>query len=276
MSSLRQETLIYGLVGFTGGEEAAREYHDGLKDDCDDEGTFHLVSSHGQRNGYVYDPSLTRDDAERQCRQRPPSLTTDVVNLGVPSSRFFRVLPPAESSEDDGEFNVLLLVGGRVDCFIATGRRPRDPRFERGYFVDGAVAWGHTQTGEPFPYFSGKKPQRFWGDDRHLHVQRCASGALYLRRVMKNRAGEATHLRATVVTIEARWHDKDPERDDLLVFETATFHQDAPACSGRYYDPVPALFGERFQGPLERALALYSEHCRTPGTFSRPRALRAA
>lgn len=275
---IRQEAVAYGLLGFMSGEDAAREYHDGLKDDGDGDGTFHLVDG---RNGYVYDPTLTQDADEPERWYRPPFLTTDVVNIRSPNGRMNRVIGVSAEDVDD-RYNVLCLVGGRVSCFIATGRgRPqRDQRFARGFFVDGAVAWGHTQTGDPFPPFRGKKPKRFWDEDeedgRSLHIQRCGVGALVLRRVMRNRAGEPTHLRSTVVTIAAHWHDKDPHRDHLLMFETATFHQDAPAHGGLYLDPVIGCFEERFQGPLERALALYREHCRTPGIFSRARPVGVA
>ncbi|MEK7529779.1 MAG: hypothetical protein AAB570_02550 [Patescibacteria group bacterium] len=274
---MKQETLVYGMVGLTGGEEAAREYHDGLEEDGDGGGAFHLAGSHGARHAYVYDPTLTRDDHD-PTRYRPPSLTTDIVNVRLPNTRFFRVVPPAKGSEDGGEFNVLLLVGGRVDCFIETRRSLHDRRLSRGYFVDGAVAWGHTQTGDEFPEFTGKTPRRFWEraeTDRTLHVQRCGAGVLFLRRRMLDRDGEPSHLRTSIVTIRAYWRDRDSDKDDLLAFETRTFHMDAPASAGRYYDPSCELFEAPFRRPLERAIAVYGEYCSAPSPTRRPYGLRS-
>lgn len=261
------------MVGLTGGEDVARRYHQGLRISGEDDGAFHLVSSHGDRNGYVYDPMLTQDKDEPERRYRPPTLTTDVVNVRSPNARFFRALPPASGAKKKDEFNVLLLVGGRVDCFFAPPRR-RDGRQRGGHFVQGAVAWGHTQMGEEFPEFTGKMPRRFWDEDddagRILHVQRCGAGVLYLRRRMLNRDGEPSHLRTSIVTIRAYWLDRDPNKNDLLVLETQAFHMDAPATGGRYYDPATELFEAPFRGPLERAIALHGEYCRTPAPTREP------
>ena len=258
----RQQTIVYGLVGFSG-EEAAREYHDGLKEDGDGWNTFHLVSNHGERHGFVYDPTLTEDEDDDRP-YRPPSLTTDIVGMRAPSATFRRVLPAAVDDEVDDEFNTLLLVGGPVDCFVPTRSRGRWSR-EGGEWLQAAVAWGHTDTGRRFPRFVGKKPQFLWGGpERVFHVQRRAAGVMFMRRALCDWHGDSTHLSTSVFTIDAWWSDADPDMDDLLSFRVSRFDMDAPVAGGQFYNPAAALFDERFRMPLERAREQYEEYCQTP------------
>jgi hypothetical protein len=274
----KTEPFLFLMIGFNDPDNAG-DFLEGLLDAGDvpesREEPFRVRNSHSNCV-YVFDPWAATDEVASRVSRL--AVDTGVLECRSPNVDIVRTLPSLSDGDHvedwgTGTFNQVLFVQGRVDVWPQIqhfGRLPLRARRALGGSHDAYVAWTYPNGGA-LRRIQGEWPEGMCGPDSYLSSSKAACGVMFSRQVLVDKRGAPTHLRVSVMTMDARWRDADPDQDDAFFFTANRFTVDMPPLSRRFNYPPIEDMPSRFRAAMRLAVHGYESNCATRGLDLVPR-----